>query len=293
MTASLPETLSRGIAEEIGRRPTGFKAVSGGDISHAGRLSFHSGPDLFAKWTVGTAALLEAERDGLFALIDAGTALVVPRPISLIEDRSGRYAVLLMDWLDKIATTTEYWKALARGLAELHVVTGSSYGFRGDNFIGRLPQRNDWRDRWPSFFVEMRLEPQVRRATENGLWRNEWTPMYDRLLKRMGDLLPPDPGPSLVHGDLWSGNAMPTTGGPAVFDPATYFGHAEVDLAMTELFGGFAAEFRAVYESVATLDRGFDERKDIYNLYHLLNHLNHFGGSYAAPVQRILRRFSP
>ncbi len=293
MRGSLPETVSRRVRDAIGREPTGFRVVSGGDISHSGRLSFAEPPDLFVKWTEDSSAVLTAEHDGLMALIGAGSSLVVPRPVSLVADSKGRFSLLLMEWLEPTPATTSYWTALGRGLAALHGVSGSSYGFESDNFIGRIAQRNEWRDKWPDFFAEMRLEPQRRLAIDNGLWHSVWTPMFDQLLKHIEELLPADPVPALVHGDLWSGNAMSTTRGPAVFDPATYYGHVEVDLAMSELFGGFAAAFRSGYQDVVTLDPGYPERKEIYNLYHLINHLNHFGDAYASGVQRVLRRFRP
>ena len=166
------------------------------------------------------------------------------------------------------------WAALGRMLAKLHRVTGPRFGWHRDNYIGLAPQINSWRDSWAEFFLECRLRPQAQKA---------------------GIALPPiklldhhDPAPSLLHGDLWNGNVGFTKEGPVVFDPAVYYGDREADLAMTELFGGFPREF---YEGYGALDEGYARRKHLYNLYHLLNHLNLFGESYREQVNACLRLF--
>jgi fructosamine-3-kinase len=161
---------------------------------------------------------------------------------------------------------------LGRMLAALHRQSGPRFGWRRDNYIGLAPQINSWRDGWAQFFLECRLRPQALKA---------------------GIELPPihllddhHPRPSLLHGDLWSGNAGFTEEGPVVFDPAVYYGDREADLAMTELFGGFPQEF---YEAYGPLDEGYARRKHLYNLYHLLNHLNLFGAGYLEQVRSTLR----
>jgi fructosamine-3-kinase len=167
------------------------------------------------------------------------------------------------------------WPALARMLATLHRRTAPRFGWGKDNWIGLAPQRNAWSADWAHFFVEYRLEPQARRAGID-------LPDVTALLEGHR------PQPSLLHGDLWSGNAGFTPEGPVLFDPAVYYGDREADLAMTELFGGFAPAFYVAYREAFPLPEGYELRKHVYNLYHLLNHLNLFGSGYLAQVQATL-----
>jgi len=169
------------------------------------------------------------------------------------------------------------YASLGRMLAALHRHTGARFGWGRDNYIGLSPQRNGWCEDWLEFWRERRLGPQLERA---GIRVD---------LEKLGPLLENhQPAPSLLHGDLWSGNAGFTKEGPVVFDPAVYYGDREADLAMTELFGGFPREFYAAYEKEWPLDEGYSRRKHLYNLYHLLNHLNLFGGGYLGQVKRTL-----
>jgi fructosamine-3-kinase len=170
------------------------------------------------------------------------------------------------------------WAALARMLAKLHRATGPRFGWHRDNWIGATPQINGWRDDWARFFLECRIEPQLALARKNG-YSIEFS---SNLLKNH------QPQPSLLHGDLWSGNAGFIEEGPVIFDPAVYYGDREADLAMTELFGGFPARFYDAYNEVFPLPAGYETRKHFYNLYHLLNHLNIFGAGYLAQVRRTL-----
>jgi len=171
------------------------------------------------------------------------------------------------------------WAALAQMLAKLHLTTGPRFGWHRDNWIGATPQINGWRDDWATFFLECRLQPQLDLARKNGF-----------SIQFSSTILLNDhrPKPSLLHGDLWSGNAGFIDEGPVIFDPAVYYGDREADLAMTELFGGFPREFYASYRNAYPLDAGYEQRKHLYNLYHLLNHLNIFGSGYLAQVQRTL-----
>jgi fructosamine-3-kinase len=169
------------------------------------------------------------------------------------------------------------WPAMGRMLAALHRNTSERYGWDTDNWIGLAPQVNGWSDDWTDFFWEKRLTPQLRRA---GISIDE---------KKTKQILEGHrPQASLLHGDLWSGNAGFTPDGPVIFDPAVYYGDREADLAMTELFGGFPTEFYSSYRKELPLAAGYERRKHLYNLYHLLNHLNLFGGGYRAQVDRTL-----
>jgi fructosamine-3-kinase len=171
--------------------------------------------------------------------------------------------------------------ALARMLVAQHRNTGPRYGWHRDNYIGLGVELNAGCDDWAQFWMTQRLEPQLALARNNGF--DIRLPPLERLLD--GHC----PAPSLLHGDLWAGNAGFSAGAPVVFDPAVYYGDRECDLAMTELFGGFAREFYHAYEEAFALPEGYARRKPLYNLYHLLNHLNIFGGRYLAQVEEALR----
>jgi protein-ribulosamine 3-kinase len=171
------------------------------------------------------------------------------------------------------------WSDLGRMLANLHRQAGPRFGWARDNYIGLSPQQNGWCDGWIEFWVTRRMDPQISWAREKG---------FDVSMPSMRLLENHKPRPSLLHGDLWSGNAGFTAEGPVIFDPAVYYGDRETDLAMSELFGGFPREFYRAYDEVFPLEPGYEKRKHLYNLYHLLNHLNIFGGGYLAQVKAAL-----
>ena len=280
----------RGVIGEVRRA----EPVGGGCIAHATRVETDGGA-FFLKWSAGEAGrTFEAEAAGLRALRSADALLVVPDVLA-VEDEAGEGpGFLLMEWVEAGQPGARFWTGFGEALAALHRHTepGGRYGFERSNFIGRLPQSNDWRTDWPDFFRSQRLGPQIERARSSGCWRSGWDAPADRLLARLGDLLPADSSASVLHGDLWSGNFIALADGrAALIDPAAYFGHREADLAMTELFGGFDAGFYDAYRAAWPLAPGYEDRREVYNLYHLLNHLNHFGAGYAGGVERVLRRF--
>jgi fructosamine-3-kinase len=216
-----------------------------------------------------------AEADGLAALRSAGLRAPAPLAHGVAAGR----AYLLMEYLE--LTAAGDYAALGRMLAESHRKPGPRFGWRRDNYIGSTPQANGWTDDWPLFWAERRLEPQLALARRNG---------FDLKMQWNGSLLAGhEPHPALLHGDLWRGNAGFTLQGPVLFDPAVYYGDREADLAMTELFGGFPAQFYDAYHQAFPLQKGYERRKHLYNLYHLLNHLNLFGAGYLEQVRATLR----
>jgi len=264
--------------------------LGGGSIGQSYRVETARGA-FFLK--VGPGETFGAEAAGLAALRDAaeGTGLGVPRVHGVREGADG---FLLLEWIEPGRADRRYFARFGEGLARLHrkEPAGEGFGFAADNFIGSTPQLNGWLPEWPAFFRERRLEPQIELARRKGRWRSGWDRRAERLLARLEELLPRRPERSLLHGDLWSGNHVPGEGGvPWLVDPAAYVGHREADLAMTELFGGFEPSFYEAYRATWPLDPGYPERREVYNLYHLLNHLNLFGEGYAPSVERILRRF--
>jgi protein-ribulosamine 3-kinase len=224
------------------------------------------------KGTPSRADAFAAEADGLEAL---RPHIRVPQVLDR-GIRNGK-AFILLEQLD--LQRSGDFAQLGRMLAALHRQTGPRFGWARDNYIGLTAQQNGWHDDWAEFWREKRLRPQLDWATSKGFALE----MPDLKL-----LEGHQPQPSLLHGDLWSGNAGFTAEGPVVFDPAVYYGDREADLAMTELFGGFPEEFYQAYNEAFPLAPGYQQRKHLYNLYHLLNHLNIFGGGYLSQVEAIL-----
>lgn len=283
--------LRQALASALGTSPRSATPVSGGCIANATRLDTEAGP-FFLKWGRGAVARTFAgEAAGLHALATPDTPLRIPEVVATQPESEERPGFLLMEWIETAPPHPTFDADLGTALATLHQHTAEQYGFSVDNHIGRLPQSNPRASDWPAFFRTQRIIPQVRRARDADRWRADWDALLDRFLDRLPTHLPSTPPASLVHGDLWSGNVMATDAGrPALIDPAVYYGHREVDLAMTDLFGGFGNAFMDAYRTAWSVSSEYEQRASIYNLYHLINHLNHFGGTYAQQVQHTLNR---
>jgi fructosamine-3-kinase len=225
--------------------------------------------------------MFEAEAAGLQEIAATNT-IQVPAVITLGMNDTHAYLVLSYIELDG----RPQWERMGAELAALHRVHSSSqFGWERSNTIGSTPQINDWSSNWAEFFGQQRLGYQFQLATSKG----GKFPLADQLLAQLPEILNHQPSPSIVHGDLWSGNAsFDQAGAPVIFDPAVYWGDREVDMAMTELFGGFPPVFYAGYESVYPINPGYQRRKIVYNLYHLINHYNLFGGSYERQVNSVI-----
>jgi fructosamine-3-kinase len=197
---------------------------------------------------------------------------------------------LVLEWLNSTRSTFAQWQDFARQLAELHNKPYGRFGFEDNGYCGESVQINDWCDSGFEFFVTRRIQPQARWARDRGLLSAADSDALDSFCTRVEQLVPEMPA-VLLHGDLWSGNVMFTERSPCVIDPAAYFGWAESDVAMTCLFGGFPDSFYLCYFEACSLPGGFYDRVDVYNLYHLLNHLNLFGGSYYQQVASTLKKY--
>lgn len=278
----------------VSKRP-----VHGGDINESYCLSLSDGSAVFMKCnSPKNLSFFEAEAKGLDALRKTET-IGVPKALAMGTDKAQRMSFLLMEYLEHAAKLTKYWEIFGRELAMLHradcaeyaeVAEGRPFGFTHDNYIGASPQINTPKEDWTTFFRECRLLPQIKMAERylDSKMRKQFTKLMDHLDSY---LVEPE-FPSLTHGDLWSGNAVCGPNGKAwILDPAVYVGHYEAELAMTELFGGNPQSFYDAYHEVTPIDRGYHDRRDLYNLYHMLNHLNLFGGTYLGSVQRILNRY--
>jgi len=270
----------------IGGDPRAARWVNLGGTPLNATWRLDAGLDRFFVKTNSAARLpmLEAEADGLRELARA-RAIRVPGPVACGD--AGGVAFLALEWLDIAGGGRD--AALGAGLAQLHRTTAQAHGWYRDNTIGTTQQDNACTDNWATFFRDRRIAPQLALAARNGhggrLQREG-----ERLLAATPALLAGHaPAPSLLHGDLWSGNAARLASGePVIFDPAVHFGDREADLAMTELFGGFGADFYAAYAEAWPLAPGYATRRTLYNLYHVLNHLNLFGGGYRGQAEAMI-----
>lgn len=269
-------------------------ALPGGSTGDAYRVLSSAGP-CFVKVTPHGDALLQTEAQGL-ALLQATGAVRVPEVWA--QGSTGAERFLVMELVEQRPASAASWEAMGRTLAALHRQEGTAFGLKDThtgeavhNFIGPLEQRNEPAAQWTSFFIDQRLEPQLKLARDRKRVDAGILLRFERLYHRLDTLLPTAP-PVLLHGDLWHGNVLHAANGDAVFiDPAVYYGHREMDLAMSLLFGGFDALFYHAYEQHYPLEQHWRERADLYNLYPGLVHLNLFGGAYLAAIRSTLDRY--
>lgn len=288
---TLPVAVRAGLEATFGALGA-VRAVSGGSVNRAARVETGTGP-VFVKYSPSApAGMYGVEAAGLRALRAAAGAIRVPEVLA-VRDGGGGSGWLALEWLEPAPPVPRSAERFGRGLAALHRTRAGEWGWEVEGFIGPLPQPNEPTRRWGEFWAERRLGPMLRRAREAG-HRPGSDGEWDRLLAVLPALLSDveSEGPSLLHGDLWSGNAMVVGGGePALVDPAAYHGHREVDLAMSELFGGFDAAFYAAYEESWALRPGYRElRRDVYQLFYLLVHVILFGESYTGRTRAALHR---
>ena len=262
------------------------RPVGGGCISNGNILNTQSGATFFLKSNPNTPNdMFTREAEGLDALrVDGGPTI----PLVYLCG----YDFILLEDLTPASPNDDYWPMFGHQLANLHNYTNPKFGFEHDNYIGSTQQSNSWIDDGYTFFAQNRLIFQAQMAQKRGLIGKSEIHDVESIINRLEQLIPHQPA-SLIHGDLWSGNAITdSAGAPAIIDPAAHYGWAEADLAMTALFGTFPTAFYKAYEEIRPLNSNYFERFPIYNLYHLLNHLNIFGRGYLGQVQSILRRFS-
>jgi protein-ribulosamine 3-kinase len=274
------EALATAIGSAVGTtlqpRPAGH--VHGGSINESYRWEAEGGPLFVKTASAQSADMFAAEAAGLEEL-RAAEAVRVPRVLGHGESQG--QAWLALEWIETGALSARTEFILGEQLARQHRCLRRDFGWRRNNTIGSTVQVNERRTDWVEFYRDCRLRIQLRLAASNG-FAGRLQQRAEVLLMHLGAFFSfYHPVPSLLHGDLWSGNrAADERGNPVIFDPAVYYGDREADLAMTRLFGGFGANFYSAYESVWPLDAGARGRKDLYNLYHVLNHLNLFGGGY-------------
>ncbi len=285
MQQDLMQGLSQAISQARNKpfRADGWQTRSGGCIHSALRIS-QGGEHLFVKCnSADTLPMFQAEARALTALARTET-LRVPQVICC--GHTAGHAFLVLEYLDLEATGSA--AEAGRQLARLHHHLGTDHGWCEDNWIGTSIQHNEPQRQWSRFWREQRLAPQLQMAANRG-YGGRLQKLGDQLLSRIDMLLDHDPPPSLLHGDLWGGNlGYLQDGSPVAFDPASYWGDRETDLAMSELFGRQPESFYRAYQELWPLPEGYPLRRTLYNLYHILNHLNLFGGSYLAPAERMM-----
>lgn len=273
--------------------------LQGGDINKAYGLTLTNGKHIFMKANAkSNASFFTAEAAGLTA-IEKTRAIPTPEILCTGTDdgEDVGYSFLLLKYIKSAKPVKNYWEDFAQKLAAMHNADTSIYfgeegkfGFFQNNYIGARAQDNTPSESWISFFRDRRLAPQFKAA--DSYFTPEDKKQITKLLDHLEDFLVEPEKPSLLHGDLWSGNVMCGPEGKAMLiDPAVYVGHAEADLAMTELFGGFPEIFYKAYKEARPLQNGYEERRDLYNLYQLLNHLNLFGPTYLGPVLSIVDEY--
>jgi protein-ribulosamine 3-kinase len=263
--------------------------VGGGCINNAQRLETSAG-NFFIKRNNALAypGMFEAEAKGLEILAET-KILHIPLPVA-----TGKFDItsfIIMEYIESAARSKNFWEDFGKKLATLHRRSNDLFGLDHHNYIGSLPQKNNKNQSWINFFIEQRLLPQLYLAESKGKINSTILNNFKVLFKKLPELINEEK-PSLLHGDLWSGNFIVNEKGEAcLIDPAIYYGHREVDLAMTHLFSGFDDKFYESYYEEWPLEKNFYNRFDIYNLYPLLVHVNLFGGGYLDQVKYILRRF--
>lgn len=262
--------------------------VSGGDINDSYRVQ-NADKSYFLK--VNSAdkfRMLELERDGLMELENTG---VFKTPRILGCGKAQKHSFLLMEWLHEQKPSEWQWQLFGEHLSKLHSHTRDSFGFKSDNYIGSIHQKNDSKKAWSSFYIDCRIAPLIKKAYDSGFLEQQHLRAFERLSLEAQSLFP-FAQPSLLHGDLWAGNFMCIgEKAMAVFDPAVYYGHPEMEMAFTLLFGGFPAIFYDAYQSQTPLEKGFHNRVDLYNLYPNLVHLLLFGRAYFGAVSSVLLKF--
>jgi len=263
--------------------------IGGGCINEAFSLKTILGK-YFIKFNSASAfpGMFDKEAAGLKILANTKT-LEIPEVIASVE--TGKYAFLLLQNIETGVRSSNFWNDFGIKLADLHRNTNKYFGLDHDNYIGSLVQKNNLHPDFLSFFITQRIEPQLKEARNKGAFSQSETRYFDSLFITLHNIIPVEK-PALIHGDLWSGNFMVTQNGSAcLIDPAVYYGHREADIAMTQLFGGFHSEFYHAYNQAWPMEKDWQKRMDIFNLYPLLVHVNLFGGSYARQVLQIIRQF--
>jgi len=265
-------------------------SVGGGCINNALKLSTSAG-NFFLKWNASAPRdMFAKEAAGLIEMSRANSSLIIPKVV-FYSEQNDFPGLLLMEFLSSAGNTSGFDEQLGRGLAQLHRKSTNAFGFRHSNYCGTTVQENTWTETWPQFFACHRIDALVKQIRKVRGMSTDNSKVYDKLLGRIPLRLSHETIPSLIHGDLWSGNYMYTANGPALIDPACYYADREMELGMMKLFGGFSPKVWSSYQEEWPLPEGWKERIALYQLYHVLNHYLLFGGSYGWQALEIAKSY--
>ncbi len=268
---------------------TAINSISGGSINDAYQLTTNQG-SFFIKtnYKERYPKMFEKEAKGL-GILQSTNAIRIPKVIAINEFENTSF--LILEYIESSNPQPNFWQLFGKQLAALHQNTNDNFGLDYSNYIGSLLQQNNKHQIWTDFFINERLQPQLKLARDGNEIDVATISIFENLYKMLDDIFPQEQ-PALLHGDLWSGNFMvDEKGAPVIMDPAVYYGHREMDIAMTKLFGGFDAQFYDTYNECYSLEKGWEERMDICNLYPLMVHVNLFGSGYLGQVKSILSKF--
>lgn len=289
LSAAIKKVFTEKYGEKIQIRS--FQALGGGCIHHASKIETSAG-NFFLKWnSLGHADNFEKEVEGLFFLRKAaGDLLKIPEVIAFkkLDETPG---FLLLEYLDNSGRVADSDEKLGRGLARIHQFSENAFGFYSNNYCGATLQNNNWCKNWVEFYRENRLRFLLQQIKRERIFPAEEEVLFEKLLEKLHCFLPEQTTPTLIHGDLWSGNYMHTNHGPALIDPAASFSDREMEFGMILLFGGFSAQFFDAYNEFYPLDAGWKQRNALYQLYHILNHYLLFGGSHLSQAKHIAERY--
>ncbi|MEZ4981330.1 MAG: fructosamine kinase family protein [Saprospiraceae bacterium] len=289
MYQDFPDEILDSLSLHLHRPFHPIRSIAGGDINQAYLLKSRS-EKFFIKYHKGSHNLdmFEKESSGLNTM-RSGCSIKIPEV--LLAASTENYSFLLLEWIESGHPANDFWLQLGKGLANLHFNSFNHFGYKESNYIGRLPQSNQREETWVDFYWNQRLMPQLELAKAGNFFTKKEIEIWQNHSSRLSEICPQE-SPSLIHGDLWSGNFMVGTDGtPCLIDPAVAYSHREMDIAMTLLFGGFSGKFYETYKEEYPLEKGWKERMDIYQLYYLLVHLNLFGSSYLNACKTILEKY--
>lgn len=268
-----------------------FGSVGGGCINETHRINFGN-QQFFCKINSATKFphLFKKEANGL-NLIAQQKSINVPGVIDCFETNGQQ--ILILEWINEGEGTEAFWKKFGEQLAALHHISNEYFGLNEDNYMGSVPQSNQPADYWIDFFIQQRLEPLIDKCLSQNLLSPKHQTQFENLYNQLPSIFDKDQKPSLVHGDLWSGNFMcDESEEPVLIDTAVYFGHPSIDLGMTTLFGGFRSSFYEAYNYHSPFPSNYQEQWEVCNLYPLLIHLLLFGRSYLSQIERTLHNYS-
>lgn len=292
MTSELQATVQQYMTKALGETVAikSSESIGGGCINHASKLLTSSGT-WFLKWNANCPAdMFAREAEGMIELGKAAdNELVIPQ-ILCHKAPGDSPGFLIMEFCEPGRSGSDDEK-LGRGLATIHRFKHDNFGFDNDNYCGDTPQSNKKVGNWLDFFREQRLAYLLQLITNRGRLSNAELKSYDRLLNKLPELIPASSVPSLIHGDLWSGNYMYTSNGPALIDPAAYYADREMEFAIITMFGGFSSRFFEAYNESFPLDKDWQSRNKLYQLYHILNHFYLFGGGYGSQALAVAKSY--